>query len=200
MGFSGDKSRATKGDCAMLVGLALAVLLLRGGERVGLSGAVAPRPGRAHLLTIAAALAARARKQGDDHSTDYGTPDVSETVSQGRVVFVSDFLGPLDAIDRAIAIASGRGIKGLVLQILDPLEEEFPFDGRTVFQSMGGALRHETMDASSLRDRYLERLASRKDHLAKLADQMGWHYHCHHTGKSAQSALLWAYMALKGGN
>ncbi len=51
------------------------------------------------------------------------------------------------------------------MQILDPQEEAFPFDGRTIFESIGGTLRHETLKAGDLRDRYLDRLAARKDEL-----------------------------------
>ena len=53
--------------------------------------------------------------------------------------------------------------------------------------------------AGDLRDRYLARLAERKARLMELARAVGWHYHCHHTGQPAQSALLWAWAALEGG-
>ena len=49
MSFTGDRSRAPKSDRAKLLGLALAVLLLRGGERVGLAGLATPRAGRTQL-------------------------------------------------------------------------------------------------------------------------------------------------------
>jgi uncharacterized protein (DUF58 family) len=90
-------------------------------------------------------------------------------------------------------------VRGAILQVLDPAEEDFPFDGRTIFESMGGTMRHETLRAGDLRTRYLARLAERKDRLSTLARAVGWHYHCHHTGQSAQSALLWLYQALQGG-
>ncbi len=68
--------------------------------------------------------------------------------------------------------------------MLDPQEEAFPFDGRTIFESMGKTLTHETLKAGDLRDRYLERLAERKAALADLARATDWQYHCHHTGDS----------------
>ena len=83
------------------------------------------------------------------------------------------------------------------MQILDPQEEAFPFDGRTIFESVGGTLKHETLKAADLRDRYLERLSERKQELASLARITGWQYHLHHTGNSAASALLWMYTALE---
>ena len=193
MAFTGDRSRPAKADRARLLGLALAVLLLRGGERVGFAGLAAPRAGRTQLLRLAARLA------GEDGTADYGAPETEGMVSHGRAVFLSDFLGDLSGIEGGLARAADRGVKGVLLQVLDPAEEEFPFDGRTIFESMGGSLRHETRRAGDLRSRYLSRLAERKDRLASLGRAVGWHFSTHHTAQPAQSALLWAYAALQGG-
>jgi uncharacterized protein (DUF58 family) len=193
MAFTGDKSRAPKSDRAKLLGLALAVLLLRGGERVGLAGLASPRSGRAQLLRLASRLS------GDEAGEDFGAPETEGMVSHGRGVFLSDFLGDLAGIEAGLARAADRGVKGVLIQVLDPAEEEFPFDGRTIFESMGGTMRHETQRAGDLRDRYLARLAERKDRLTQLARAVGWHFSTHHTGSPAQSALLWAYAALEGG-
>ncbi len=192
MGFAGAKDRAPKCDRARLLALALAVLLLRGGERVGLAGADAPpRGGRGQVLRLAQAMA-----EGTD---DYGAPDVAGLVAHGRAVFLSDFLGRPEGVVEALARASDRGVKGALVQVLDPAEEEFPFDGRTIFESMGGTLRHETLRAGDLRARYLDRLAERKARLDALARASGWHYLCHHTGQSAQAGLLWLYRAMERG-
>lgn len=192
MTFCGAKDRAPKCDRARLLALALAVLLLRGGERVGLAGADAPpRGGRGQVLRLVQAMA--------EGTEDYGAPDVGGLVAHGRAVFLSDFLGRPEGLEEALARASDRGVKGALVQVLDPAEEEFPFDGRTIFESMGGTLRHETLRAGDLRARYLDRLAERKARLETLARASGWHYLCHHTGQSAQAALLWLYRALERG-
>lgn len=193
MTFSGSNDRPPKADRARLLALALAVLLLRGGERVGLAGAVQPKPGRSQVHVLAAVLETSAA------TADYGVPAVEGMVAHGRAVFLSDFLGNLEDLETALIVAADRGVKGVLVQVLDPAEEEFPFDGRTIFESMGATLRHETLKAGDLRGRYLARLAERKDRLSGLARAFGWHYHCHHTGSPAQSALLWAYSALEGG-
>lgn len=193
MGFSGARNRPSKADRARLLALALAALLVRGGERVGLSGdALPPRGGRAQVLRIAAALLG----EGD---ADYGSPQAGGMVAHGRAVFLSDFLGDPAAVEQALGRAADRGVRGALVQVLDPAEEEFPFDGRTIFESMGGGLRHETLRAGDLRVRYLARLAERKARLETLARGAGWQYLCHHTGQSAQAALLWLYRALERG-
>ena len=191
MTYSGDKNRPAKRDRARLIALALGVLLLRGGERVGLAGQGAPRGGRAQVLRLLQGFA--------ETGVDYGTPVEDGLVAHGRAVFLSDFLGDIAAVEVSLARAADRGVRGILCQILDPVEEVFPFDGRTVFVSMGGSVAHETQQAGDLKVRYLARLAERKARLAELAALSGWMYQTHHTGDGAQGALLWAYRALQGG-
>lgn len=195
MSFCGDISRVPKGERARLLALALSVLLLRGGERVGLTGLAPPRSGRSHLLRLVQDLA----RAAETATQDYAAPETAGMVSHGRAVFFSDFLGPLEGVEASLAKAADRGVKGALVQILDPAEEDFPFDGRVVFESMGGAVRHETQQAGELRSRYLARLAARKDRLTALSRAVGWQFFTHHTGQPAQPALLWLYRALQGG-
>ncbi|MEM9247503.1 MAG: DUF58 domain-containing protein [Pseudomonadota bacterium] len=192
MAFSGDKNRAAKGDRARLLALAMSVLLVRAGERVGLSNlGQPPRGGPVQLVRMAEALT------GDLGDEDYGMPQTPGLPQHARALFLSDFMGNMEGVEAALAKAADRGVRGALMQILDPVEETFPFDGRTIFESMGGSLRHETLKAGELKDRYLQRLSERKDRLEHLARQAGWLYSCHHTAESAQAALLWAYAALE---
>lgn len=193
MRFSGAADRPAKAERARVLGLAAAILLNRGGERIGLLGdPEPPRHGEAQLMRVAGALA-------EDEAADYAEPLECAMPLGARAVLVSDFLGPWEPIAAVITHAADRGAKGALLQVLDPAEEAFPFQGRTVFESMGGSLRFETLKAGRLREDYLARLAGRKARLAELAARTGWHYLCHHTGEPAQPALLWLYRALEGG-
>jgi uncharacterized protein (DUF58 family) len=127
-----------------------------------------------------------------------GAIDLSGAPQAGHVVLFSDFLGPLDAIDAALVTAAGRGMKGVLVQILDPVEEVFPFDGRTRFESLSGDARFETLRAADLRAAYLDRLAQRKARLAALAQGAGWHATVMHTDRPAAEGLVWLHQALGG--
>lgn len=191
---SGRAARPSKGERARLIALALAVLSVRAGERVGLTGPLAPpRPGRAQLFTLTAAL------MGEAPAQDYGAPEVSGVAAQAQVVMFSDFFGDPRAYEAALGQLADRGVKGALVQVLDPAEEDFPFDGRTIFESMTGALSHETREAGELRARYRARLAERRERMARLAAQAGWQFSTHHTGAPAQAALLWLHAALERG-
>jgi len=192
MTFTGHKNRPSKLRRAQTLAMALAILAVRGGERVGLTHlSEPPRGGQAQLMRMAAALM-------DGHEAgDYGAPKPRVMPSGSRAVFFSDFLGDPAAIETALHQAADRGVKGALVQVLDPDEEAFPFDGRTVFESMSGAIKFETLKAKSLRAAYLSRLAERKDHLRTLARRTGWRYHVHHTDTLAEPTLLWLYRALE---
>jgi len=194
MDFTSDKNLPTKLDRANLLAMAAAILLVRGGERVGMAELGPPRSGELQLIRIAAAL-----MPGADRP-DFGAPVERGMQAHSRALFISDFLGEFAPFSAQLTKAADRGVKGAIVQILDPQEEEFPFRGRTIFQSMGRSISHETLKASQLRDRYLRRLAERKDALADLAKRTGWSFHCHHTSVPAQSALLWISAALERKN
>ena len=192
MEFTSSKDIPTKADTARRLALALSVLLIRGGERVGLSNAgLPPRTGQVQLMRLTSNLSA------DAEDTEYAPPELRGTPARSRAVFFSDFLGDISAVERTLTTAADRGVDGAIVQILDPEEEAFPFDGRTIFESIGGTLSHETLKAGDLRDRYLDRLAARKDALSALARATGWQYLCHHTDRPASAALLWLYNALE---
>ena len=192
MEFTGDRNRTTKADRARLLALAVSVLLIRGGERVGLADPVAPpRSGEVQLMRLAQTFTAAAGE------ADYGAPEARAMLPFSRAVFLSDFLGDIGAVEAALTQAADKGVRGALVQVLDPVEEAFPFDGRTIFESMTGAIRHETRQAGDLRGRYLERLAERKERLTQLAIATGWLYSVHHTDHAAQGALLWLYGALE---
>lgn len=194
MEFTGDPKRQAKADRARLLALALAVLLIRAGERVGLADASAPpRSGEVQLLRLAQIFT---RPAGE---ADFGAPEARAILPGSRAVFLSDFMGDPATVEAALSFAAGRGVRGVLMQVLDPVEEAFPFDGRTIFESIGGTLAHETRKAGDLRDRYLARLAERKTRLSALAEQADWLFSTHHTGDPAQAALLWLYAALGKG-
>lgn len=193
MHYASDASLPDKADRARLLALAVAILLIRGGERVGLTGSsLPPRRGQNQILRLAEML-------GPEGEEDYGEPEARGMIPHARALFISDFMGDIGPVKAALTKAADRGVRGALLQVLDPAEEAFPFQGRTIFESMGGTMAHETLKAGDLRNRYIERLAERRAELAQLCSITGWQFSTHHTNETAQQALLWLYRAFDGG-
>ena len=116
----------------------------------------------------------------------------------GKAIFFSDFMGPRDAVFPALLNAAGQGTSGVFVQILDPVEEEFPFEGRTRFESVARQVRHDTDQAVSLRHAYLRAPGERRDDLAGVARRSGWRLLLHRTDESPRKPLL-ALLSILGG-
>lgn len=191
---SDDALSRSKAERAQLLALALSVPLVNGGERVALMGTAAaqPRSGKTQLNKMALALSGFDR----DDRPDYGRPPSDRMIRGARAVFFSDFLGDLDALMPALSHAADQGVRGCFVQILDETEESFPFDGRVVFESMGGGTEFETQRARALREAYGRRLAEQRARLDDLARGLGWRVLHHLTSQPPRTALLWLYMAV----
>ena len=193
MDYKGPMAERTKSQRANLLAMALSVLLAQAGERVSLLNTTAepPRSGETQLRRIALMLG----EQRADRP-DYGEPPQGTLTAGGKGIFLSDFLGEADTVMPALAHAADNNVSGCLVQIVDDSEEAFPFDGRTIFESMGGGLRFETQRARALKEAYQDRLEERREALRRMARSTGWRFLIHRTSESPRKALLWLYMAI----
>ena len=196
MDYRGKRGVSSKFERAALLAMALSILLSKAGERVAFPATIAavPRSGERQLQRIVQALSTI-----DQTRPEYGSvPDFGD-LKAARSVFLSDFMGTDDQIFPPLKAVAERAGTGCLVHILDDTEEDFPFDGRVIFESMGGGLSFETHRAKGLRDEYREQLAERCDALEEFARQAGWQYLKHHTSESPSAALLWLHIAIGGG-
>lgn len=192
MAYSGGVDRSTKSDRARLLTLALAMLLLRGGEKVAFLGQPA-RAGRMQVDRLAESLVHLPESKDDSD-----IPAAEALRPNQRLVIVADFLTDPAWVEAFLARAAGLGVTGAMLQVLDPDEEYFPFSGAMEFRSGSGATRHDSRDAGGLREAYLGRLAARRDWLRRCAESAGWHFGHHVTDQPPAQALNWLYQVLEG--
>ncbi len=76
-------------------------------------------------------------------------------------------MGDVDSIARALAQFRGSRHEVLFFQVMDPDELDFPFSGRIQFRDLENISNEQTVDARSLRDAYMDRLA---EHETALRD------------------------------
>lgn len=192
MDYRSATTLPTKRERADLLLLALTVLLIRGGERVALLNAgVRPDHGKNALNRIATLMSdPRGTPVGD------GLPRPEPLPRHAQVVLFGDLLSPLPDIHATIAGLTGRGLRGHLLQILDPAEETLPYDGRVEFEGFEGEEELLVPRVEAVRDAYRERLRAHQDGLAALARAAGWSFATHRTDKPPQTALLGLWGAL----
>lgn len=185
MAWSSRSGLPQKKERAQILLLALASLLLRGGERVGLLGDVDPPSwGRATLNRLG-----RVVERGDLPQSG-GLPAPAALARHATLLLIGDFLSPLPAIEARLRAIAAAGLKGHLLQVLDPAEEALPYEGRVRFEGMegeGGLVIRRTED---IREAYVERLAAHRAGLAALARGLGWSFATHRTEIPPQVALL----------
>ncbi|MFC7332809.1 DUF58 domain-containing protein [Rhodocista pekingensis] len=196
MDWRSDRVLPTKRERADLLALALAVLLVRGGERVALLGSgVAPSAARSILPRLALHLTGPAAATAGGSAGD-GVPPVEALPRHARIVLMGDLLGPLERVQAAVAAYANRGLRGHLVQVLDPAEETLPFGGRVEFTGLEGEEELLVPRVEGIRDAYLERLAAQKAGLSDLARTAGWSYSVHRTDRPAQVPLLSLWGAL----
>jgi uncharacterized protein (DUF58 family) len=174
---------------AELLLLALASLLLRGGERVTMITPDArPISGRGGLDRLAEAL-----EGGVD---DEGLPPRVALPRHARVVLFGDFLSPLSEIQTVIGELSAIPVSGHMLQTLDPAEADLPYSGRIRFRGLEREGDTLIPRVEGVRDEYGRRLKAQQEGLAAICAAAGFGFGIHRTDHSPETALLGLYTAL----
>ncbi len=190
MRFHSSRRLPTKLDRALLLTLGLAALLVRGGERVTLLGTgERPRGGRQGLNHLV-------RQITDSDSRAAPLPPLERLPRYARLVLVSDFLEPLEALRGRLHAFVAAGGRGCLLQIVDPAEEELPYEGRMLFEGMEREGRALIGNVGSIRQRYRTRFAAHREELTRLAGRQNWRLAVHRTDRTAEAGLLTLYQLL----
>lgn len=179
-----------KGDRADLLLLALASLLARGGEHVALVGDDrGPAPGRTALKRLTAVLMRRTQPM------DSVPPPVA-LPRFASLVIIGDLLTPLDQVAAMVGRFVAQGVRGHLLQVLDPAEESLPFSGRVRFVGTEGEGEALIGRVEQVRPAYAAAMAAHRTGLNRIARTAGWTFAQHHTSRPAENALLALYLAL----
>ncbi len=187
MAYISSLALTSKIDRALVLGLALADLLVRGGERVGLLGLTRPLAARNIVERFGECLMDDEQRRTDAPDE---LPNVEPLPARAQVVLLGDFLSPAAEVAAKIAHLSSRGARGHVVMIADPVEESFPFEGHAEFYDADGSARFRVGEAASFRDAYVARLAAHRDEIRHACDAHGWSFTIHRTDKPATEALL----------
>lgn len=198
MDYASASGLETKAARTRLLLLALAVLLVRGGERVALLGGGEPPGSNAFTLERMAAALAGGGANGGGNGSGAGLPPVVPLPRHAQAVLVGDLLAPLDDIRHTVTALTGCGLRGHLLQVLDPAEEMLPFDGRVEFAGLEGEDDLLVPRVDAVRDAYLERLRAQRDGLLDIARRTGWSFATHRTDRPPQTALLALHAAVSG--
>ena len=187
MDFASDRNGITKKARAELLLLSLASLLVRGGERVGYwAGGERAAASKLSLSRIARKLMS---------GSENGIPPPAPVARGAQLVWFGDFLDP--GTEAAMMRLSRAGLDGHLVRIIDPAEEEFPFSGRTRFES--GTAESEIFGrVERLQAAYRAKFIAHGEAVAAAAARLGWSATVHRTDHAPQAALIALYGAIGG--
>ncbi len=160
MGFSAA-GRPSKWELACRLAMAVSYLVLAGGDAVGLTTFdTEPRdysPSRASFgqLAVLDSLLDRSRPRGETDLASALEAAAARIRRRSLLILISDLLGDAGAIIKAIKSLRARRHEVMVLQVLDPAEKNFSFDGPTLFRGLEDG-REIYCDAAALQDAYRE--------------------------------------------
>ncbi|MFD2236300.1 DUF58 domain-containing protein [Aureimonas populi] len=180
----------SKESRALVLALALAELLARSGERIGYPGVLDPVSARNAAERIAAALVT-ARPAG-------GFPATERLKRHCEFVAIGDFLDPVEETTARIDRLARSGVRGHLVQVFDPAEEDFPFTGRTEFRDPESGARLTAGRAETLAQDYRRLFHARREHLAEHCRRLGWSFTPHRTDRLASEALVALHGRLSG--
>ncbi len=192
MEYASGAELSTKRERAELLLLATAALLVRGGERVTMLGSgQLPATGRAGFNRLADWLF------GHEEPTA-SLPAPMPLPRAAHIVLIGDLLSDIEDIRSMVTGFAGHGVRGQMVQILDPAEESLPFAGRVRFAGFENEGDTLLGRVEAVRSGYRRRLDRHREAIRALARQAGWGFILHHTDSPPQTALLPLYTSLAG--
>ena len=183
MAFVSALSRTPKLDRALVIGFALAHLLVEGGERIGLPDLMRPTADRNVIEKMAEAMV-------HDRGGRPSLPPSFSPSPLAETVVLSDLWSPIDEVRRTITQLAASGAQGHVVQIVDPAEETFPYAGRVEFVEPEGGGRITAGRAETWRTDYAERVRRHRADIRSETDRLGWSFAIHRTDRPASELLL----------
>lgn len=196
MAYASTRSAVTKRDRALLLTLGLANLLVRGGERVALLGSGERARGGRHGLNVLAEHLMAQMAASPSTTKQLALPEQYDLPRGARLVLISDFLLEPDSLAKSLAGFAARNASGSLLQVADPAEESFPFDGRVLFEGLEAEPHFLVNRSRSIRDGYRRLYQAHRRALIDLASHSAWRISHHRTDHSAEHGLLTLYQML----
>ncbi|WP_273756911.1 DUF58 domain-containing protein [Bartonella sp. MM73XJBT] len=182
MHYCSRLSKISKGDHAIILTLALALLLAQSGEHIAIPNLMPP--------TMASNVIERIALTLTNHQNESPLPDFSTITRFSHAIIISDFLDHPEEIIQHLSTLSTKQVTAHLIEVADPAEEDFPYRGCTEFFDPETNEKHTFGKAENLRENYCKLYQARRQELVNFCSRQGWTYHVSTTNKPFTKTIL----------
>ena len=186
MNFKNYSNLNTKYERAIIICLILVDIFLKSGEKVGIIGSESGlQKGQSKFIPLASELIKKSTK-------------FSETrIKKNDIVFIiSDFIQQNEKIKNDLLGITENAYLGLLIQVLDPAEKNFPFKGRNRFFDPVSGLHKLFNRSENMQEKYKREIILHQKKIMQMCSKFGWKFFSNTTNQSCESLILKIYNSI----
>ena len=179
MNYKFYKNTESKIERATILSIILLDIFLRSGEKVGIVGSkIGIKNGTESFLDLSSAILNDKCDMSD------------KRIKKGDfVIFISDFIDKINITRKKLISLSNNTYKALLIQILDPSELSFPFEGRKQFYDPKSGIHKLLNRSEKMRLIFQHKVKQHNDELEKICKKLGWKFIRNITNESYNSIM-----------
>jgi uncharacterized protein (DUF58 family) len=196
MDYRSETANYSKKDAADILLLTLAFLAVKSEEQFTLLGSSMPVSSNAAAVEI---LAQRLRADTEDNDAPQDLPQKASHLGHrlhenSSVFLVGDFMGDISQTITAIEALKNAQCSGFIIQVLDPQEIDFDFEGHVEFEDLESGATHRLEETNDLKKAYQAALHKHQTALRDAVfDMPGWSMITYVTDQPLTGALKPVY-------
>lgn len=193
MRFKSNAVSHSKQERALVITFVLAEVLARAGERIGWAGLTQP------ILSRNAASKITEKLAQQDYQDEQPLLPPVDNIKNGDAIVVSDMMIDTQKIKKFVEEAVARNVRPLLIEVIDPAEEMFPYAGHTEFQDPETKQTITFGSAQMVADEYRQMFAARREEILSITQKYNATMLSHRTDQNIANVLVSAFNTLGDG-
>ena len=195
MNYSSRKSLDKKIYIANLITLVLSMILIKQSEKVKINGSNINYSNSEEAINLISDQLSNIKTNNNNFK-----PNIEEIDNGSNCILIGDFLYSTENIEKIIKNLSSRKINGMLIHIIDPAEQKFPFKGRVNFKGLEGENPHLIGNAESVQKEYLKKFKKHLDTIKIITESYKWNYFMHITDQELVELVIKIYTSFINSN
>ena len=195
MNYSSRKNLDKKIYIANLITLVLSMIFIKQSEKVKINGSNINYSNSEEAINLISDQLSYIKTNNNNFE-----PNIEEIDNGSNCILIGDFLYSTENIEKIIKNLSSRNINGMLIHIIDPAEQKFPFKGRVNFKGVEGENPYLIGNAESVQKEYLKKFKKHSDTIKIITESYKWNYFMHITDQELVELIIKIYTSFINSN